>query len=362
MSTNDTKTTADMDIIHGAVLDIGGSSMGPAILARLRSALFETPEKGPIVLPDELLYDDNGLAIWADIIFTPENYQATDEMKLFNANSAEIAQHIPENSVMIDLGAGDLRKVGILLAELEKRETSTTYLALDISHASLSTNLADLAPKHERVLTAGLWGDFAAGFAHVAALDLGTPRVLLSLGSVLFNDEFDTALASLKNWASLLQGSDLILAGMDGHTLADHRPKIWAAYHAHDDLFALFWANGFAHANRLLNGGDKGRDWLRPEDWETCAELDEEQGRHRFFFRARRDVDLPGNRVLPAGREMDWFDAHKNGVDRVREMCNLADLDVRKVWKAPGSEMYQYLLQKKTRESSPADSAIGGMQ
>ncbi|KAM0277868.1 hypothetical protein ACHAQH_005500 [Verticillium albo-atrum] len=345
-----------MHISHGTVVDIGGSAMSPAILARLDAALFDTPDGSPIVLPDELLYNDNGLAIWAEIIFTPENYQTTDEIKLFKANSAEIAEYIPERSVMIDLGAGDLRKVGILLAELEKRRSKTTYLALDISRASLTSNLAALSTKHSHVLTGGLWGDFSAGYDHVAALPPSTPRVLLSLGSVLFNDEFSTALASLKRWAALMRGPDLILAGMDGHTLVDHRDKIWAAYHSHEDLFARFWANGFAHANGLLGG-----DFLNPKDWETCAELDEEQGRHRFFFRARRDIDIGRGRILPEGREMDWFDAHKNGVKRVREMCDLADLDVLKVWKAPGSEMYQYLLRKKGREGSPTDSAISDM-
>ncbi|CRK12619.1 hypothetical protein BN1723_001868 [Verticillium longisporum] len=352
-----TQTVIGADITHGAVIDIGGSAMGAAILTRLRDALYDTSEGSPIVLPDELLYDDKGLAIWAEIIFTPENYQATDEMKLFEANSPEIAKHIPEESVMVDLGAGDLRKVGILLAELEQRESKTTYLALDISQASLSFNLETLSTKHSRVLTAGLWGDFSAGYAFVAALPPSTPRVLLSLGSVLFNDEFQTALTSLQKWASLLQQSDIILAGMDGHTLADHRDKIWAAYHAHEDLFARFWANGFEHANRLLGG-----DILKPDDWDTCAELDEEQCRHRFFFRARRDIDIGEGRMLHSGCEMDWFDAHKNGVERVRQLCGLANLEVLKVWKAPGSEMYQYLLRKKGRAGSPADSAISDMQ
>ncbi|KAG7149569.1 hypothetical protein HYQ46_001518 [Verticillium longisporum] len=59
---------------------------------------------------------------------------------------------------------------------------------------------------------------------------------------------------------------------------------------------------------------------------------------------------------------MDWFDAHKNGVERVRQLCGLANLEVLKVWKAPGSEMYQYLLRKKGRAGSPADSAISDMQ
>lgn len=74
---------------------------------RLHDCLFTEPADGkPRVLPDELLYDDTGLAIWADVIFTKEFYQTADEIVLFEQNSEEIAQEMPLNSVMTDLGAG----------------------------------------------------------------------------------------------------------------------------------------------------------------------------------------------------------------------------------------------------------------
>ncbi|KAG7149567.1 hypothetical protein HYQ46_001516 [Verticillium longisporum] len=50
-----TLTVIGADITHGAVIDIGGSAMGAAILTRLRAALYDTLEGSPIVLPDELL-------------------------------------------------------------------------------------------------------------------------------------------------------------------------------------------------------------------------------------------------------------------------------------------------------------------
>ncbi|KAM0272852.1 hypothetical protein ACHAQH_008566 [Verticillium albo-atrum] len=111
--------------------------------------------------------------------------------------------------------------------------------------------------------------------------------------------------------------SSLAWTAMDGHT--------FAAYHAHDDLFARFWANGLAHASRLLGGGggggDGSSDWLRPEDWETLAELDEMQGRHRFYFRARCDVDVGGGRVLPAAGR--WTEEGFNMDESHRNAFNL---------------------------------------
>ncbi len=58
------------------------------------------------VLPDELLYDDVGLPIWNEIIFTPEFYQTHDEIAMFNENGAEIAARVKSGTTMIDLGAG----------------------------------------------------------------------------------------------------------------------------------------------------------------------------------------------------------------------------------------------------------------
>lgn len=216
------------------------------------------------------------------------------------------------------------------------------YLALDISKTSLESNLAELAPNHKRVSCGGLWGDFGAGNNWVEDLDPARPRVLLSLGSVLFNNETSKAIADLKGWVALLRPQDLILAGMDGHSIKAHKDKVWAAYHAHPDLFNKFWSNGFDHANRLL-----GDDILNLDDWEVDADLDEEEGRHRWFFTAKRDIRLKGPRdapekVLPKGTEMEWFDAHKHDADDVRDMCSKVGLEVSKIWKLPGSEMSEW--------------------
>ncbi|ROT36575.1 hypothetical protein SODALDRAFT_315560 [Sodiomyces alkalinus F11] len=326
---------------HGTVLDIGGSDMSTSVRDRLLAVLLDSHAPGTTpVMPDELLYNDKGLAIWAEIIFTPEFYQTADEIAILARNSTEISDYIPQGVTMVDLGAGyvdhsftDLRKVENLLAVLEKRRSSSTYLALDISRVSLKTNIDMLTPMHKNVTCAGLWGDFNRGLSWVADLDPAIPRLFLSLGSVLFNDSWDTAVANLKRWASLMRPQDLILAGMDGHTIQNHREKIWAAYHAHPDLYAKFWSNGFAYANELL-----GEEYLRDEDWECCAELEDHEGRHRFFFKANKDVAI-GDKTLPKGFEFEWFDSHKHDEEDVLKMCEEAGLSVIKSWHAPDSEM-----------------------
>lgn len=348
---------------HGAVVDIGGSNMYDGIGKRLQEALTApySPTSKP-TLPDELLYDDVGLPIWNQMIFTPEFYQTHDEIALFDKHGTDVAARCPAGVTIIDLGAGDTRKVGHLLAAFEKDKVLAKYLALDISRSSLNHNVKYLVEQHpspeSSVTCAGIWGTFGDGMSYIQKIS--TPRLFLSLGSVLCNDPWPEALAHLKFWADALRPDDLLLIGMDGHTLPNNKEKIWNAYHSCDDLYHKFFLNGFKHANRLA-----GEEWFREEDWELLAQLeDEPTTRHRFFFRAKKDVKLKKmSRIIQKGEEFDWFDSHKYGEDNVRLMCYKAGLSVIDVWQAPGSEFRQYLVRRKDSKDQrdDADSAVSGV-
>ncbi|RCI16836.1 hypothetical protein L249_2701 [Ophiocordyceps polyrhachis-furcata BCC 54312] len=346
----------------GRVLDIGGSEMHEQINDRLRRVLKATysPQAKP-TLPDELLYDDVGLPIWNEIIFTPEFYQTHDEMALLDAHGADIVSRLKPGVTVIDLGAGDTRKVERLLVAFEKVQLPAKYLALDISRASLELNIAYLHRQHSSpksvVDCAGLWGTFRDGKDYVKGI--ATPRLFLSLGSVLCNDPWVEALNHLKFWVEIMRPDDLLLIGMDAHTDPVDADKIWAAYHSRGDLYRRFFLNGFKHANRLV-----GEEWFREEDWAFGAQLESKPTtRHRFFFRAKRDVKLGKiDRVIPEGQELDWFDSHKYNEENVQLMCSKAGLSVLDVWQAPNSQFRQYLLKIKDRDQpEDADSAVAGV-
>ena len=73
-------------------------------LLRILSEDYDPDDKP--ALPDELLYDDVGLPIWNEIIFTPEFYQTHDEIALLDRNGSEIAARFKSGLTIIDLGAG----------------------------------------------------------------------------------------------------------------------------------------------------------------------------------------------------------------------------------------------------------------
>lgn len=231
----------------------------------------------------------------------------------------------------------DTRKVEHLLAAFELARMPTTYLALDISQASLAHNVAYLVDRHPApasvVRCTGLWGTFRDAKAYVQRIR--GPRLFLSLGSVLCNDPWLEALNHLRYWAEAMRDEDLLLIGMDAHMLPRDKDKIWAAYHSRDDLYRRFFLNGFDHANKLV-----GKKWFRDEDWDLEAQLEEKPTtRHRFFLRTKRDIELAKiGRVIAAGEELDWFDSHKYDEPSVHLMCSKAGLRVVNVWQAPDSE------------------------
>jgi uncharacterized SAM-dependent methyltransferase len=92
---------------HGNIIDIGGSQMRGFVATRLQSCLKASPKPNePATLPDELLYDEDGLLIWNDIIAIPQFYQTQDEIEIFKCNALELVQRVRPGVTMIDLGAG----------------------------------------------------------------------------------------------------------------------------------------------------------------------------------------------------------------------------------------------------------------
>jgi uncharacterized SAM-dependent methyltransferase len=92
---------------HGGVVDIGGSRIYGSVREKLIQTLqADYSSDNKLALPDELLYDDKGLAIWADIISTKEFYQTADEIAIFDKHGPEIVSRLHPGVTIVDLGAG----------------------------------------------------------------------------------------------------------------------------------------------------------------------------------------------------------------------------------------------------------------
>jgi uncharacterized SAM-dependent methyltransferase len=239
-----------------------------------------------------------------------------------------------------------------LIAAFEKVGKRATYLGLDISKESLDHNIGYLADMARGqldpiVTVAGLWGTFDDCLDRVKQIP--GPRLFLSLGSVLCNDEWPEAMKKIKQWASILRPEDVLLVGMDAHLAPRHRHKIKIAYHTHTELWDAFFSNGFKMMNEYV-----GEEWFRDEDWERHVDIEcdgddrktpSTSTRHRFYFCAKRDIVFgTSGGMVRQGEEMDWFDSHKWHPSAVETMFSKAGLVVTQIWQAPKSEFREFTI------------------
>lgn len=102
---------------HGSIIDIGGGHLKDTLKSMLKKRLIGVDVNTTPVLPTALLSDDVGLEYWKTIVRLPSWYQTRDEIATFEKYGSEIADHITDGMILIDLGCGyDFRSLSSLQA------------------------------------------------------------------------------------------------------------------------------------------------------------------------------------------------------------------------------------------------------
>ena len=81
-------------------------------------------------LSSKWFYDFYGSKLFEQITKLEEYYPTRTERKILKDNKIEIANQIGKSAVLIEPGAGDIKKIAIFLSSLEKPKK---YIPLDIS-------------------------------------------------------------------------------------------------------------------------------------------------------------------------------------------------------------------------------------
>ncbi|KAL1888185.1 Ergothioneine biosynthesis protein 1 [Sporothrix stenoceras] len=254
------------------------------------------PKKGPRTLPTLLLYDEAGLQLFEEITYLEEYYLTNNEIDVLTAAATEIADRIPQDSMVIELGSGNLRKVNLLLQALEQSGKRVEYYALDLSLQELQRTLSQL-PRYEHVHCFGLLGTYDDGreWLKTPAI-LHRQKCILTLGSSIGNFHRDNAADFLRGFADVLHPGDSILVGLDSCVDAD---KVYHAYNDKEGLTHRFVLNGLVNANRIL-----GKETFNLADWRVIGEYvhDIDGGRHQAFYAPTREIEVLGQNIQPHER------------------------------------------------------------
>ncbi len=215
--------------------------------ADIRSGLLKPGQKE---LPSKYLYDTLGSKLFEAITELPEYGLTRADERLLRGHAYEIAQRIPGDVVVCELGSGSGTKTRWVLEAISRRRR-TCYFPIEISRAALAICRRELADM-DSVGIVGLEREYIDGLLEVAARRREDQRLLvLFLGSTIGNFSHPADTDFLREIRAILQPGDALLLGTD---LEKPVAQLLKAYDDPLGVTAAFNLNLLARVNRELQG------------------------------------------------------------------------------------------------------------
>jgi len=213
----------------------------PGIRADVLAGLTGTPKR----LPPKLFYDAAGARLFQELCATQAYYPTRLETGILSRCAEELAQALGAGTAVIEPGAGEMRKIRLLLPALRPR----AYVAVDVSEQQLFDEAARLAQEYPQLQVTALAGDFGAPHVQAELAAAPGPRVLFFPGSTLGNFEPPAARDFLRAMRALTAPAGACLIGID---LVKPKDILERAYDDPEGITARFNLNVLARINREL--------------------------------------------------------------------------------------------------------------
>ena len=299
-----------------------GRALENAFAREVRSGLTRGGQK---TLPCRYLYDEVGSALFDAITCLPEYGLTRADTRVLVAHASEIADCLPPNVVVTELGSGSGAKTRPILEALRVRQV-VLYYPIDTSGSALARcaqelgNLGAVIP---------LESSYLDGLSEVASRRApGQTLFVLFLGSTIGNFEPESAIDFLYAVRQCLEPGDALLLGAD---LVKPTERLIAAYDDPAGVTAAFNLNLLGRINRELDADFDLRQF------EHAVRYTAEQRRIEMHLRSRvyqivniRAADLI---VDFAPNETICTEAcHKFTPSRICEMARLASFRVAEAW------------------------------
>ncbi|KAL0078760.1 hypothetical protein J3Q64DRAFT_1733305 [Phycomyces blakesleeanus] len=233
-----------------------------------------------------VLYDNRGLNLFDKITYQEDYYLTNAELDILQQRADELADRLHDGSVLIELGAGALRKTQLVLQAIERKKLRVTYYALDLDQHELERSLGKLG-EFCYVKLMGLLGTYDQGIPWLSEhfKDTNTHKAIMWLGSSIGNqNRRESAIFLRRLQRTCLQPGDICVIGFD---LRNDPAKIQAAYDDKDGITREFILNGLDHVNAIL-----GQNILDRKDFAYDSRYQTGHGRHVAHYRALRDMGL----------------------------------------------------------------------
>jgi dimethylhistidine N-methyltransferase len=229
-------------------------------------------------LPAKYFYDAAGSRLFDEITGLDEYYLTRTELAIMRRNAAAMAARCGPHCLLIELGAGSLVKVRLLLDRLDR---PAGYVPVDVSGEHLHRSALELERAYPNLNVYPVIADFTRGYSVPAVR--AARRVVYFPGSTLGNFEPREADSLLGRIADLVGPGGGLLLGVD---LRKDAAVLERAYNDRRGVTAAFNRNLLVRINRELD-----------------ADFEPRAFRHRAFFN-RKESRIEMHLVSTAEQEV----------------------------------------------------------
>ncbi len=200
----------------------------------------------PKSLPSKLLYDQQGSMLFEQICATPEYYLTRAELALMEAHSAEIAEVLGTDVMLVEYGSGSGLKTRLLLSQM--RDVAA-YMPVDISSHALLESVEQLRRIMPQLTILPQCADFTQSFGALPPFTHAQRTIIYFPGSTIGNLDDSEVVGLLRRMRTQMGAAGGALIGFD---LRKDPAVIEAAYNDAAGLTAQFTLNLLQRINREL--------------------------------------------------------------------------------------------------------------
>lgn len=205
--------------------------------------------KDPKRLSSKYFYDDLGSKIFQEIMDMPEYYLPQAELEIIRTYSGKIADKMGREPLdVIELGAGDGRKIVHLIKSLSLQVSQLTYIPLDISDKALVLNEELMKSENPGIKFEGIAGDYYQTYSQLRKR--GIRKLVIFAGSNIGNFSRKESVEFLRFLKNGLEPGDYLIVGVD---LKKNPRQILKAYDDPQGITKRFNLNLLQRINRELD-------------------------------------------------------------------------------------------------------------
>ena len=267
-------------------------------------------------------YDYRGSKLFEQITKLKEYYPTRTEIKILKDNKIEIANKIGKRAVLIEPGAGDIKKIAIFLNNLD---TPKKYIPLDISEDYIKKVSKTFKKKFPKIAITPIGYDFSGNNKLPFKIPSSKNVTIFFPGSTIGNFNKKDAIKFLKMLKTKFKAKKIII-GVD---LVKNIPTLISAYDDKKGVTKKFNKNILKRINSELGGN------IDLNSYKHLAIYNKSKNRIEMKLKAikKNNISINGsNYSIKKNEEIHTENSHKYTIQSFKNLAIKAGWKIKKTW------------------------------